>query len=60
MVLENWLSHPRQRCTCGGDLALTGEIREGAWRVGFRLTCRQCGKKWKYTRGFYAPDPEEG
>ncbi|MEM4311757.1 MAG: hypothetical protein QXX95_05150 [Nitrososphaerales archaeon] len=41
------------KCSCGGSLTITGEIRENNWRVGFHLICKNCSKKWKYYKGSY-------
>ena len=50
------LSHPRPRCSCGGELVIAGEVREGAYRTGFKLHCKKCGKHWTYTGGIYRED----
>src|SRR5439155_13482169 len=48
------------RCSCQGELAITGEIRSpDGWRTGFNLRCKQCGKKWTYSGGIYRQDSEE-
>jgi len=47
------------RCSCQGELAITGEIRSAdGWRTGFNLQCKQCGKKWTYSGGIYRQESE--
>src|SRR5437660_5932435 len=48
------------RCSCHGELAITGEIRSpDGWRTGFNLQCKQCGKKWTYSGGVYRQESAE-
>lgn len=50
----NSLSRIVPRCSCHGELVITGEIRTAdGWRTGFSLECKQCGKKWTYSGGVY-------
>ena len=54
------LSRIVPRCSCKGELAITGEIRSAdGWRTGFNLQCKQCGKKWTYSGGIYRQETAE-
>jgi len=47
------------RCSCGGELVITGEVRTpDGWRTGFKLQCKKCGRRWTYSGGIYREDLE--
>ena len=57
---DSILSRIVPRCSCRGELAITGEIRSvDGWRTGFNLQCKQCGKKWTYSGGIYRQETAE-
>ena len=48
------------RCSCRGELVIVGEQRSAdGWRTGFKLVCKQCGKRWTYSGGVYRQDSDE-
>src|SRR5437899_13094757 len=54
------MSRTVPRCSCHGELTITGEIRSpDGWRTGFNLQCKQCGKKWTYSGGVYRQESAE-
>ena len=58
--IDTILSRIVPRCSCQGELAITGEIRSAdGWRIGFNLQCKQCGKKWTYSGGIYRQETAE-
>lgn len=58
--IDDILSRIVPRCSCKGELAITGEIRTAdGWRTGFNLQCKQCGKKWTYSGGIYRQETAE-
>lgn len=55
------MSRPVPRCSCGGELAIAGEIRnDEGWRTGFKLQCKKCSKRWTYSGGIYHADMTTG
>ncbi len=54
------LSRIVPRCSCHGELVIVGEERSSdGWRIGFKLLCKQCGKRWTYSGGVYRQDTDE-
>ena len=53
------LSRTSPKCSCEGELAIVGEIRSAdGWRIGFKLLCKKCGKRWTYSGGVYRLDQD--
>ncbi len=37
---------------------ITGDVRnQQGWRTAFKLRCKNCGKNWTYSGGFYKEEP---